>query len=215
MKKYFFLFLILSHYTIQAQNTHFGPKIGANLSYVDIIDNQLDVQSRMKLDANAGFFFRANFKKFSIQPEVYYSSNAFRLKGNLTIFSDETTKDTRLVYQYISVPLMMGYEIAKGVHIEAGPQYSWALNSGRSNGPNKNNDIGIAAGFRIDMLDAMSLFSLNFRYVYGLKDQTDRSYTLDKTYPYDFRNRSLQVSISYNFSDYYRWSKKNKIKKKK
>lgn len=218
MKKYFISLFILTSLASQAQTptVQYGPKIGANLAYVDLIENPLAVRSTMKLNSNGGLFLRINAKKFSIQPEAYFSGNSFRVKSDLAIFSDATTKDTRFAYQYISAPLILGYEVVKGVHLQAGPQYSWALNSGKSYGPNKNNDLGIVLGARIDMLDAMSLFSLNFRYIYGLTDQTDRTYSFEgKTLPYDFRNRTVQVSISYNVSDYYRWWKKYGVKKKK
>jgi Outer membrane protein beta-barrel domain len=218
MKKTLVAILFLLSQVGFAQNpkTQYGLKIGANLAYVNLIENPFAVTSRMKINGGAGAFYRINVKKVSIQPEVYYQGLTHNLKSDLAFFSDETIKEQRQVYQYISVPVLFGYEVVKGVHLVAGPQYSWTLNAGTGFRPNANNDFGIAAGVRIDMLDAMSLFSLNFRYVYGFTDQTDRTYTSEgKTLPYDFRNRTVQVAISYDFSDFYRWWRVYGVKKKK
>lgn len=76
----------------------------------------------------------------------------------------------------------------------------------------KKNDMGVVVGTRINMLDAVSMFSLNFRYTHGLTNVTNR--LSDKT-PLDFRNRTFEVSVTYNFSEYYKWQRKYALKKKK
>jgi hypothetical protein len=60
-------------------------------------------------------------------------------------------------------------------------------------------------------LDMFSLFSLNIRYTHGLQNVSTSKYL---TTPLDFRNRSVQVSATYTFSEYYIWKRKYGVKKK-
>jgi len=97
-------------------------------------------------------------------------------------------------------------------------EYSWSLNQkskkGQTNiyGPDVKNDKSWIIGTRINMLDAFSLFSLNLRYTQGLTNQMpDSKY---KVTPLDFRNRAVQVSVTYTFSEYWRWQRKYGVKKK-
>jgi hypothetical protein len=188
----------------------FGPKIGAQMTKVKILTNSLTViNSKNRFDFNAGVFGRFNFGKFSIQPEVMYQEKGGNFTGGVT---------QQHSYQYISTPILLGYRPFKGINFEIGPEYSWAVNAGSVNGdrniygPDTKNDIALVVGTRIDMLDALSMFSINIRYVHGLTNVTNR---LSEATPLDFRNRTLQLSISYNFSEYYTWWKKYGVKKEK
>lgn len=188
----------------------FGPKVGAQMTRVRIIDNPTTTDSKNRFDFNAGVFGRLNYGKFSIQPEVMYQEKGANFEGNGT---------QQQSYQYLSTPVILGYKVAKGINLEFGPEYSWALNAGAADenrnifGPDAKNDVALVVGTRIDMLDALSMFSINIRYVHGLTNVTNRV-AADEV-PLDFRNRTLQLSISYNFSEYYKWWKKYGVKKKK
>ncbi|MFB0909317.1 MAG: hypothetical protein ACI9V1_003442 [Spirosomataceae bacterium] len=189
-----------------------GPKVGVQMTRINIVDNPTTIESKNRFDFNAGVFGRLNFGKFSIQPEVMYQEKG----GN---FTGEGTQQQS--YQYLSTPIILGYKIAKGINLEVGPEYSWALNAGSADndrniyGPDARNDLALVIGTRIDMLDALSMFSVNIRYVQGLTNVTNRTSTAIPPVPLDFRNRTLQLSISYNFSEYYKWWKKYGDKKKK
>lgn len=186
----------------------FGPKVGLQMTKVKIIDNPTSFDSKNRFDFNAGVFTRLNLGQFSIQPEVMYQEKGGNFSGNGT---------QQHSFQYLSTPIIFGYRPAKGINLEIGPEYSWAINSGFVDedrnvyGPDAKNDVAIVVGTRIDMLDALSMFSVNIRYVHGLNNVTNR---FSDTTPLDFRNRTLQLSISYNFSEYYKWWKKYGIKKK-
>jgi Outer membrane protein beta-barrel domain len=207
------VFLLFSCFTTSfgqmKQSTFvFGPKIGGHLTRISIIDNPTTIESKGRFDLNGGIFTRLNIGKFSIQPEVVYQN-----KGG-----DFKTPAQQHKYRYISTPILFGFTPMKGVYLEAGPEYSWALNKGAANttrsvyGPDQKNDMGVVVGTRINMLDAVSMFSLNFRYTHGLTNVTNR--LSDKT-PLDFRNRTFEVSVTYNFSEYYKWQRKYALKKKK
>lgn len=184
-----------------------GPKVGVQMTKVKIIDNPTAIESKNRFDFNGGIFTRLNVGKFSLQPEIMYQEKGGNFEG---------TGTEQQSYQYISTPILFGYRPAKGINIEVGPEYSWALNAGSKEddrniyGPDAKNDVALIVGTRIDMLDALSMFSINIRYVHGLKNVTNR---LSDTTPLDFRNRTLQLSISYNFSEYYKWWRKDMKKK--
>lgn len=189
----------------------FGPKVAINLAKTAIINNPTAMTSQNKIDLGAGLFGRINFTpKLSLQSEVYYQNRGGAFKNPAS----------RNKYQLLSVPVLLGYSPIKGVIFEGGVEYSKTLNQGAANltrsiyGPDVSKDLGAIVGVRINMLDALSLFSLNIRYSYGFMDlSTQRSNGV----PLDFRSRGLQVGITYNFSEYYSWWKKygEPIKKKK
>lgn len=196
----------------------YGPKISGNLAKLALSGSGVSAaESKLSLNYQAGLFARFNHKNFSIQPELVYEQGGGNMK----------TPSSKHMYRYISAPLLVGVKVAKGIHLVAGPKYSWALNHHYSfvdtenkgliskYGPQTENDLAFVVGTRIDMLDMFSLFNLNIRYTRGLKDQ----YTLNTgTYtnlPVATRNNSFEVGVSYNFSEYYNWWKKYGIKKKK
>jgi hypothetical protein len=219
MKKILTTILVLVSISSFAQiksATQYGFKVGTGNSKTAIIDNQTNIINKFRNDLNVGAFYRWNNKKLSLQPELYYHVKGGSFKAS-TNFTETGNTILRNNYQYVSVPLIFGYEVAKNVHLILGPEYSVALNAGTKYGPAKNSDFGLVTGLRIDMLDVAHLFSLNFRYVHGFTNTTDKTYTLaDKSViPLNFQNRTLQLSATYNFSDYYRWYKKHGDKKKK
>lgn len=192
----------------------FGPKIGVQMTRINIVDNPTTIDSKNRFDFNGGAFARFNRGNFSIQPEVMYQEKGANFTGEGT---------QQQSYQYLSTPLIFGYKIAKGINLELGPEYSWALNVGAADedrnifGPDAATDVALVVGTRIDMLDALSMFSINLRYIHGFSNVTNRTSTAIPPVPLDFRNRTIQFSISYNFSEYYKWWKKygDKTKKKK
>src|SRR5688572_30537690 len=69
---------------------------------------------------------------FSIQPGVYYSQKGFSMRGeitgkNLDFLSAGAT--ARVQSHYIDIPLLIKAEVAKGLHIYAGPQMSYLAKS--------------------------------------------------------------------------------------
>lgn len=185
-----------------------GPKIGVNLTKISIVDNPTDIVSKSRFAFNAGVFGRLNYGKFSLQPEVMYQEKG----GNFT------TPTQQQKYRFVSVPIMFGYRPVKGINLEVGPEYSFALNSGFKEsdrniyGPDNKKDFALIVGTRIDMLDALSMFSINLRYVHGFNDMTDR---LFNGTPLNFQNRTIQLSVSYNASEYYKWWRKDNPSKKR
>ncbi len=215
MKRILIVFFIslttLSYGQYKPQVFEYGPKIGLNVTDIAIPDNPTTINPRLSLNYQAGLFTRLNIGKFSLQPEAIYQQKGATFK----------TPSEKHTYRYLSTPVLLGFTPLKGIYLEAGPEYSWALNAGYKKdgttiyGPDRDRDLAAVVGARINMLDMFSLFSLNIRYAHGLQNTTRR---VSNTTPLDFRTRTLQVSVSYTFSEYYRWKKKEKVavsKKKK
>jgi hypothetical protein len=224
MKKILFIALLLMSDFAFAQlnpsSFQFGPKVGANISKIALLGTGSNsASSKLSINYQAGVFGRFNLGKVSIQPEIVYD----QMGGNMK------TPSNKQVYRYISTPLILGVQVAKGIHLIAGPKYSWALNKNyvfespttatvkkiSKYGPQSANDLGFVVGTRIDMLDMFSLFNLNIRYTRGMVDQYTLNTGTYKDLPVSFRNNNFEVGVSYNFSEYYTWWKKYGIKKKK
>jgi hypothetical protein len=185
-----------------------GPKIGLNIAGIGTLDT---VTYKKKISANyqAGIFTRFNAGKFSLQPEfIYQNKGATFSKG----------KTGKFAYKYLSTPILLGFTPMKGVYLETGAELSWALNKGYKPqgltvyGPDVATDKSWVIGARINMLDMLSLVSINVRYTHGLTDQSNEK--VGNT-PVDFRNRTFQLSATYAFSEYYLWKRKHDVKKRR
>lgn len=211
-----FLFISLLSYAQIRPLSQYGFKLGTGISKTVIIDNPSNIIPKYRNDFNAGLFYRLNLKKFSIQPELYYQVRGGSFKAS-TNFAETGNTILRNHYRYVSVPLLFGYELAKNISIVAGPEYGYALNAGTNKGPYSQQDLNLIGGLRIDMLDMAHLFSINIRYVHGLSNTTNKTYTPTggAPIPLNFQNRTLQISATYNFSDYFNWWRKHGEKKKK
>jgi hypothetical protein len=213
MKQSVLLFALLLSFATEAQMKQstfvFGPKVGLQTNRLSIIDNPTNRKSKLNIQYNVGAFGRLNLGKVSFQTEAFYETRG----GNLT---DQNQKFT---HRNLSVPVLAGVSPFKGLFLEAGPQFSWALNKGwkkegiEQYGPDIANDHALVAGARIDLLDMFSMFSINLRYVYGLQNTNTR--IVHEGSPLDLRTRTFQVSATYNFSEYYKWWRKYNIKKPK
>lgn len=185
----------------------FGPKVGLNYTKVSILDNPTTTLSKFRFDMNAGVFARLNLGKVSLQPEFLYQQKGANFK--------EPAQQQK--YRYLSTPILLGIKPFKGINFVAGPEFSWAQNVGMADtdrqiyGPDIKKDFSGIVGVRIDMLDMMSMFSIDLRYIHGFTNVTNR---VSGTTPLDFRNRTIQASISYNFSEFYKWWNKYGEKKK-
>ncbi|MGA0559764.1 porin family protein [Larkinella sp. VNQ87] len=180
-----FLFASFSSFA-QLQGV-FGLKVGANSSKT--VQEGVSPYSveRFKTDFHLGGIYRLRYKRFVAQPEVLYSVKGGSLRR---LGTNELT--VRNNFNYLSVPILLGWVPTEGLVLQAGPEFSYALNTPESNGPGKRNDLGIAVGAHYDFLDMAEKFSLHLRYIHGLNNVS--SNPVVENY-----NRTFQVSIIYNF----------------
>jgi hypothetical protein len=99
---------------VNGQDVKIGVKLGTNIASVN-------GSNANNLDSRTGFVFGVTAEipfteKFSIQPELLYSAQGAQ-QGN----------DYRYDLNYVSLPIMAKYYIAKGFTLEAGPQFSFLV----------------------------------------------------------------------------------------
>ena len=184
-------FFVTSPLLIRAQSDkpiggHFGVKLGASFTQVHITGTTLNIPKRA-LEPNIGVMYRYRYNRLVLQPEALLA-----VKGGT--FQQEQVggrSTTSHSYYYASVPILLGYIPTEGLTIQAGPEFSYALNSGSTNGPGAQNDLGAVLGVHYDFLDMLSKLSLHVRYVYGFTNVSNEATAA-------YYNRNLQVSIVYN-----------------
>ncbi len=184
-------FLVTSPLLMQAQSDkpiggHFGVKIGASFSQVSISGTTVNIPKRT-LEPNLGVMYRYRYNKLVLQPEVLLAVKGGTFQQEV-VGGRSTTKHS---YYYASVPVLLGYIPTEGLTIQAGPEFSYALNAGSENGPGAKNDLGAVLGVHYDFLDMLSKLSLHVRYVYGFTNVSNEATA-------SYYNRNLQVSIVYN-----------------
>lgn len=174
---------------------HFGLKLGASFTQIAISGTSVNIPKRA-LEPHLGIMYRYRYHRLVAQPELLLSVKGGTFQQEQTGGTRSTTK---ISYYYASVPLMLGYIPTEGLTVQAGPEFSYALNAGQAGGPGANNDLGVAVGIHYDFLDMLSKASLHIRYVYGLVNVSPEATAA-------YYNRNLQVSLVYNL-----YPKKKKV----
>lgn len=157
-----------------------------------------------------GFF--TSFKitdRLSIQPEIQYSSQGADYEYTFSEADLQGSEDGELRFQYLNLPVMFKFDIAKGFFVQAGPQAGYLAHSKQvTNYIEKQEgnivyqdyssrnlrkftneiDYGVTAGIGYQFKDG--LFA-EVRYYYGLNDVIK---DMEEN-----RNSVFQFSIGYRF----------------
>ncbi|GAB2514735.1 porin family protein [Spirosoma aerophilum] len=165
---------------------HFGVKVGASFTQVAISGTSVNIPKR-SLEPHLGVMYRYRYHKVVLQPEALLAVKGGTFQQE-QVGGRSTTKQS---YYYASLPLLLGYIPTEGLTIQAGPEFSYALNQSATSGPNAQNDIGAVVGVHYDFLDMLNKFSLHVRYVYGFTNVSPEATA-------SYYNRNLQVSLVYN-----------------
>jgi len=168
--------------TVNAQDVKLGAKIGMNVSSLNGNVDNLDSKTGWVLGATAEVSLT---EKFSLQPELLYSQQGAKQRGNF-------------IYDlnYISVPVMAKYYIAKGFSLEAGPQFSFLVKdellsdsnnaaSANTNAENFDFSANLGLGYKLDN----GIF-FQTRYNLGLKEVDEST---------NVKNGVFQMSLGYQF----------------
>ena len=177
MKKIFLGLTVLASSLSFAQQ--FGVKAGLNLS--DISNTSTAVDTKMKTGLYAGV--TATFpitESYSIKPELVY--NQMGAKTDLYDFGGiigQVSTTTKL--DYLSLPIMLQYNLPSNLYLEVGPEFSYMLSANQSlntiitPSTNINMDYlnrfnvgaGVGAGLKIN-----ENLGINARYTFGLTQIT-------------------------------------------
>ena len=164
----------------------FGLKAGLNVSSL----------SNSGWNSKAGFYggVFANIpvaQDFSVQPEVLYSGMGAKAKSN---------SDVKLNLDYIAIPVMFQYNALPNLYLEAGPQFSFLINSKLKDSSTsidvkdgtKSFDFGLGLGAGYYFTPNIGV---NLRYVAGLSDiSKNRPSGSDSV-----KNGVFQVGLAYKF----------------
>ncbi len=190
---------IMSFATAQSQEVRLGIKGGYNMT--TLTGDIEDASSRSSFHLG-GLVEVPISERFSIQPEVLYSSQGAEYRGTLT-GADDSKITAKL--DYIQVPIMAKFYAAEGFAIEAGPQIGFLAKStaefestvgdvtviGDEDMEDiKSTDIGIGVGasYRIPA----GLF-FGARYNFGLTDINEADNGIK------MHNGVFQLSVGYSF----------------
>ncbi|SEH32787.1 porin family protein [Chryseobacterium culicis] len=173
--------------TASSSPVRFGLKAGLNISNI----------SNSDLNSKAGFYggVFANIpvaQDFSVQPEVLYSGMGAKFKAN---------SDTKVNLDYISIPFMLQYNALPNLYLEAGPQFSFLVNSKFKNNSNsadakdifKTFDFGIGLGAGYYFTQNIGITA---RYVAGLTDVAKNRPDLSED---KAKNGVFQLGLAYKF----------------
>lgn len=172
--------LFIGTVTINAQESRYGIRIGANLSSIssDDITGDLD-QSRIGVVVG----FLADYRltdKLRLQPEFQYSG-----QGN---------KDRDLRVNYLQLPVMVKYNITDLFNVQLGPQVGlkiWEWEDNQSSDTDFGTfDFAGVIGVGANITDN---FFVDLRYAFGLSNVFDDGAGVN----IDGSNRNIQLSVGY------------------
>ncbi|WP_257667309.1 porin family protein [Parapedobacter tibetensis] len=197
--------LLGSVYTLYAQN-QFGIKAGVNLNFNETYESY-DSFSQRSTTFGEGTVARfiggvyASFNmtgKFYIQPELLYSQHY-----NIIEKSGDNWRSLREAkVDYLNIPVLIQYEAASGLKLEAGPQVGFPIYSPEivEGGPNviesmRIFNIGVAGGISYQIPNVgIGVFA---RYTEGLSNITKEEVGRDK-------DRFCSFGLSYAVSALWR-----------
>ncbi|GEQ86550.1 hypothetical protein ULMS_20580 [Patiriisocius marinistellae] len=183
----------------KAQDLKFGAKAGLNVASIggDAYAGLGGLDSRIAY--HIGVFAEIPLiMKFSIQPELLYSAQGSQFGG---VFGFDDDYDQKL--NYINAPILVKYNVIKGLSGELGPVVGFLLSAdgGRAfnnNGVEVDNkdafnslDIGVAIGASYAMDNG---FIGGLRYNKGVSNINDSDFTNNKN-----QNNVFQVWAGYSF----------------
>ena len=180
--------------SLSAQGFHYGLKADLNMFKLD----GEGINPNYTLGGRIGVFATYDVtKKWGIQPELLFSQVGPKRADDFSAryihdSNDGANKNIKL--SYITLPVLLRYNINKMITINAGPEYSYLfyendnlLTYNRS--AFKRSNLGAAAGATLTF-DVLHVYA---RYVLGLSNIND----IDDRY--QWKTQQLQVGLGINF----------------
>lgn len=179
----------------QAQGLRLGVKAGGNL-------NKIDGQSfndGFDFSFHAGGFLEIDFTKtLGIQPEVLFSQTTTKPSSFKTVYAASVNPalngDEKIKLNYLSIPVLLRYNIGSLLTLNAGPQYSILLSQDKTllqSGKDafKDGDFALVLGGQINL----STLRIYGRYNIGLQNINDID-SKDK-----WTNQQIQLGLGFRF----------------
>lgn len=184
------VFIALFFSFSNAQGFGVGIKVGTNI-------NKMQGQSfkdQFTYGYSAGAY--ADIKlgsKWSIQPEVLFNQVSTDTSNKFSdLYDINADKISKIKLNYISIPLLLNYNISKGISVQAGPQYGILMSQSKNilqNGKEafKSGDFSLLGGLQIKFAS----IRLYGRYAVGLNNIND----IDNQD--QWKNQSIQLGVGF------------------
>ncbi len=174
-----------------AQGFHLGIKAGANMTKI----SGMEFKSGYELGYHAGLFSEIYLgKKFAIQPELLWNQvNTKKAMGIQGIISRWKDSLTQIQLKYLTIPLMIKYQLTNNLALNLGAQYGILIDQqnstfGNANEAFKSGDFSVVGGFSVDF----SRLRVYGRYNIGLDNLSDVQNTDE------WKSQQIQVGIGYS-----------------
>lgn len=187
MKNYlFFILLVVATATAHAQLSG-GLRLGVNVSNQKMESGSDSETGDSKIGFLGGLYLTANIsEKIALQPELLFSGMG----------SQDNDADIKLPFNYLSVPVLLRFNLSEKVNIHAGPQVGFLLSAKATAGGDSadikeyftGTDFGAAFGIGGDF----GKFNGGVRYYLGLSNIAE-----DATDNESFKNSAFQIFLGY------------------
>ncbi|MRI00992.1 outer membrane beta-barrel protein [Kriegella sp. EG-1] len=203
---------VLAPKEIAAQEAHFGLKGGLNYSS---IVGDLTNGMKFRLSGHGGIFLEVDFSnKFSLRPELLYSSQGFQYSTDLNAIENQSSGGDQNDYRsnvqlnFLTIPILGKFEMNENYWLEFGPQFGFLLNQVTKNknldeldGANATSKSKISGDFQLDYGAAVGVgfvlteqLSVAPRFYIGLRNRLNGLGDNIQNY-----NASIQLSVNYLF----------------
>ncbi len=133
-----------------SQSLSFGLRGGINIAKESASSGSVSVSTDSKVGLMIGTYLTVmTSDKFGIQPELVYSSF-----GGSASVSGKTATDS---YNYLSLPVMLRYNVSENISLQAGPQLGILLSATSSSG-----SISVDVKDQLNGIDFGGAFGLGF-----------------------------------------------------
>jgi hypothetical protein len=185
MKKLLFIAVMFTSTTAFSQGFQLGVKAGVNISNYTGGDIENSAIVGFHGGATVAYLLGDHF---AIQPEVLFSSQGAKIKGN-------NNNEEKLTVSYINLPILAKYRFTGGFYLEAGPQVGFKIDESIPDQTIENFakdlDMSVAAG--VGYHSPIGL-GVGARYNLGLSKVGDFDPNVADP---DFRNNTLQFFVFY------------------
>lgn len=177
------LIFVVAH----AQSFEFGAKAGGTFGKLA----GESFKDGYKFGIHAGFFAYIGGDKFGVQPELLFNQTNTTTQNNTDV-SDVLQQAKKGHLNYLSIPVLLRYNVVKILSLQAGPQFGILMNKDNSlvqNGKDafKSGDLALALGVQLN-LNKLKVYG---RYNIGLSNISDATDS-DK-----WKNQQFQIGIGF------------------
>lgn len=185
--------LLLFVFSAHAQKLHLG--VTTDLDFTKISGNGMD--SKYQSGYQAGAFAEVDInKKWGVVPAVLFSQRNMKRADDFSVYYVNTASpesNTSVKLSYVSVPVLLKYNINDLFSVNLGPQVSFLvydnedlLKSGQK--AFKNTDFSLVAGVQLNVSPSFRFYG---RYNYGLSNINN----IDDRYSWKTRQFQLGVGV--------------------